>query len=85
MAIHINFKLYASLADYLPGDANNNSISVSIDESTSPYQLIDRYRVPRQQAHLVLLNGVYVKPEDRDKAVFQDGDTLAVWPPVAGG
>lgn len=85
MTIHVNFKLYASLADYLPEEANNNSISVSVDESASPYQLIDRYRVPREEAHLVLLNGVYVKPEDRDKPVFQDGDTLAVWPPVAGG
>ena len=47
--------------------------------------MIDRYNVPREMAHLVLLNGVYIKPEDRDKAVFNDGDTLAIWPPVAGG
>ena len=85
MAIHVNFKLYASLADYLPEEATNNSVSVSVDDGASPHQIIDRYRVPREQAHLVLLNGVYVRPEDRDKAVFQDGDTLAVWPPVAGG
>ncbi len=36
-------------------------------------------------AHLVLLNGVYLTPEQREQATFKEGDTLAVWPPVAGG
>jgi molybdopterin converting factor small subunit len=32
-----------------------------------------------------VLNGVYVHPSERDQAILRDGDTLAVWPPVAGG
>ena len=79
------FKLYAGLTDYLPADAVDNKLVIEISEHNTAYEVIDRYNVPREMAHLVLLNGVYIKPEDRDKAVFNDGDTLAIWPPVAGG
>jgi molybdopterin converting factor small subunit len=35
--------------------------------------------------HLVLVNGVYIAPDQRDTRVLQEGETLAIWPPVAGG
>lgn len=85
MAIHINFKLYASLAEYLPANADGNKIGIELPDNATPYQVIDRFKVPRQEAHLVLLNGVYLSPDERDKPAFRDGDTLAIWPPVAGG
>jgi len=85
MTIHIHFKLYASLADYLPQEAHGNQIDVELPDNVTPNQIIDRFKVPREQTHLILHNGVYIKPEDRDRPLFQDGDTLAVWPPVAGG
>ena len=81
----ITFKLYASLATLLPAEALNHAISIEVDDGITTLELIDRFRVPRKSAHLVLINGVYVAPEDRDKASLVDGDTVAVWPPVAGG
>lgn len=81
----IRFKLFATLGDYLPGDARRNAVDVDIAPDASAYDVIDRYRVPRERAHLILLNGVYVPPQELDKPLFKDGDTLAVWPPVAGG
>ena len=78
-------KLYAGLTDYLPPDVQDNKLTIEITEHHTAYEVIDRYRVPREMAHLVLLNGVYVKPEDRNKDIFNDGDILAIWPPVAGG
>ena len=81
----LTLKLYAGLTDYLPPDAVDNKLIIEISEHITAYELIDRYRVPRDMAHLVLLNGVYVNPEDRNRAMFNDGDTLAIWPPVAGG
>ncbi|MGB9149478.1 MAG: MoaD/ThiS family protein, partial [Burkholderiales bacterium] len=35
--------------------------------------------------HLVLLNGVYVYPPERQTTRLRDGDALAIWPPIAGG
>ena len=83
--MQITFKLYATLSDYLPKDAIKNATVIEIPENTSAYQVIDQFNVPREKAHLVLLNGIYIHPEDRDKPVLKEGDTLAVWPPVAGG
>ena len=47
--------------------------------------VIQRYNVPLEQVHLVLLNGVYQDAEARVERVLQDGDTVAIWPAVAGG
>jgi molybdopterin converting factor small subunit len=41
--------------------------------------------MPPKLVHLVLIHGVYIAPEQRAERVLQDGDVLAIWPPVAGG
>lgn len=83
--MQLKFKLYAGLSEYLPSEARDNVLQMEIPETTTANDIIDRFHVPRQLAHLVLLNGVYLKPEDRDRPLMRDGDTLAIWPPVAGG
>ena len=81
----VTFKLYASLGDYLPAEAANNQLRLDLPAATTILDLLDQYKVPREMAHLVMLNGVFIKPEQRHSQTFADGDTLAVWPPVAGG
>lgn len=81
----ITLKMYASLAQFLPPEAVRNIVELEVSDDASPHDVIDRYRVPRQSAHLVLVNGVYIEPERRDAAILTDGDVLAIWPPVAGG
>ena len=84
--MRVTVKLYAGLQDYLPVKTNANSAPLEIDADTTVYQVIDRFQIPRDEAHLILLNGVFVEPDARDMAgLFKEGDTLAVWPPVAGG
>lgn len=81
----ITLKLFASLQEHLPPGAKDYSTPLEIDATTTPFELIDRFNIPRRFAHLVVLNGVYLTPEERDRPVFKDGDVLAIWPPVAGG
>jgi sulfur-carrier protein len=83
--VEIHFKLYASLSRYLPAELQGNGLDVEVPDDSTPHDVLDCHGVPREQAHLVLLNGVYIQPADRDKPVIKPGDTLAVWPPVAGG
>ena len=78
-------KLYASLGEYLPDETTDNTLELDIPATTTVSEIIERFKVPRELAHLVLINGIYIKPDERDQHTFCEGDTLAIWPPVAGG
>jgi molybdopterin converting factor small subunit len=82
----ITLKLFASLTDYLPTDAKyTNVVALDIDAASTIGQLVERYRLPEKLVHLVLVNGVYVAPDQRDSRTLAEGDVLAIWPPIAGG
>ncbi|SMN12347.1 thiamineS protein [uncultured Candidatus Thioglobus sp.] len=83
--MQITLKLYATLSEYLPSHAQNNRVQINIDADTTLYHLLEQYNIPKERAHLVLLNGVYLTPKQRQQALFKDNDTMAIWPPVAGG
>ena len=83
--MQITLKLYATLSEYLPKDSKQHRTVLDISNEETAYGVIERYHVPRERAHLVLLNGVYLTPVQREQPTLKEGDTLAVWPPVAGG
>lgn len=83
--MQIQFKLYASLGEYLPAGAFQNAIDIDVDTNISLNGLMDLYSVPRELAHLVLVNGVFQCDADRNQPMLKDGDVVAIWPPVAGG
>jgi len=83
--MNIQVKLYASLSDYLPSGAINNESTVTVSETATPAQVIHSLGIPEAMCHMVLINGVYVQPEARAHTTLEDGDHLAIWPPVAGG
>ena len=81
----VRIKLYAMLGDYLPSHAKKNEADVEFAEGTSISAMLSSLGVPLEQCHLVLVNGVFVPPSERDSQSVFEGDALAVWPPVAGG
>lgn len=84
--MQITLKLYATLSDLLPSGAMKNAAKISVNEEVTLNHVIDRYKVPRELAHLVLVNGHFVCDTDRDQSgALVEGDVLAIWPPVAGG
>lgn len=84
--MNITFKLYASLAQHLPPEAaGSNAVKIDIDPQATIADIIAPFNLPMKLVHLVLINGVYVAPEDRASRTLQEGDVLAIWPPIAGG
>lgn len=81
----VTVKLFASLGKYLPSGAANNEAAVEATEDSTVAGLLASLGVPEEHCHLVLVNGHYVEPSERANRGLQDGDSLAVWPPVAGG
>jgi len=84
--LKITLKLYATLSDLLPAQAKYNAAEVEIPEKSTLNWIIDHFNIPREQAHLVLINGIFVCDSDRDQTgQINPEDTLAIWPPIAGG
>ena len=84
--MHITFKLYASLTQYLPAEARrSNQMPLVVADGTPIARIIEPFGLPEKLVHLVLVNGVYVPPDQRLGFVPKDGDVLAIWPPIAGG
>ena len=83
--VQITLKLMATLTDYLPQPRQCHQITLDIAPGTTIQDVVERFRLPWKLVHLVLVNGVYIAPDQRDTRVLQEGEALAIWPPVAGG
>ncbi len=83
--MRVTCKLFAGLEAYLPPGSRNNTSSTEIEVGASVHTVLQHFNVPQERAHLVLLNGVYLNASERDSRALNEGDVLAVWPPVAGG
>ena len=88
--MQITFKLFAMLADRLPAQLDGhsregNALRLDVPEGITVQQVIDRFSLPAKLVHLVLIDGRYVEPSARASRVLKEGETLAIWPPIAGG
>ncbi|MDT8990688.1 MoaD/ThiS family protein [Curvibacter sp. APW13] len=84
--MQVTLKLFASLTEYLPQESKYTNITtLDLDPGTTISQVVEAYKLPPKWVHLVLVNGVYVAPENRATHALVEGDVLAIWPPIAGG
>ncbi|MGR3913175.1 MAG: MoaD/ThiS family protein [Gammaproteobacteria bacterium] len=80
----ITLKLFSSLMEYLPDDADGNALEVHARAPLTPRMLIEKYRVPAAEARVVMVNGEFLPPDMRESPL-QDGDVMSVWPSIQGG
>ena len=82
----ITLKLHAKLAECLPAEGRNSgTLDVNVEAGATVASLIAQFNVPPNLCHLVLIDGVFVPPGVRASRVLTEGETLTIWPPVAGG
>jgi len=82
--MRVKLKLFASLRPCLPA-ATKGIVDLEVPDGTTPDDLIREHNLPREQVHLILVNGLYVAPADAAQRPLEPGDEVAMWPPVAGG
>ncbi|MCH8238509.1 MAG: MoaD/ThiS family protein [Proteobacteria bacterium] len=83
--MNITLKLFASLGTFLPPGAARNAIELDVKNGATIGDVLTQHCVPREICHLILVNGIFAPPAIADSKQLIEGDTLAVWPPVAGG
>ena len=83
--VKITVKLFTVLRDKLPPGAKGGEVELEVDEGTRPVDLIEQLDIPEQLAHLVMINGYHLLPDEVKNRVMQPGEVLAIFPPIAGG
>ena len=79
----IEIKLFASLKKLLPPQADGSTATPEVEDGLTVAGLLGQLQVPKELAQLVLVNGVNIEGEY--SRTLGEGDTVSVFPPVAGG
>ena len=84
--MRIRVHLFASLRDRYSGD-NRGRSEVELDEGATLAGLIERLEIPDPLAQMVLIDGLQEprSREERARRALEDGQTVSICPPVAGG
>jgi sulfur carrier protein ThiS len=68
-----------------PGLSAPGGAQLDLAEGTTIQAVIERFSLPQEFCKLVLVDGRYIPPAERANRVLRDGETLSIWPPIAGG
>lgn len=79
-------RLFASLRERLP-EAPRGRGALELADGASLADLLARLRISQEQAQMVLVNGERAPREGGRRAalLLTEGDTVSVFPPLAGG
>ena len=77
--MRIRIRLFANLRQYAPGDDSN--FHLELGSGTTVGLLLERLHIPAPVKAVILVNGYHAKEENQ----LADGDTVILFPPMAGG
>lgn len=78
----IEVKLFATLRKNLPPGSSGSKAQLTLEDGVTIQTLIDHLKIPIELAQMVLVNGEQTREFGRPLA---EGDTVSIFPPVAGG
>ncbi len=83
MKIHL--KTGGLLGKYLPPGSTANRAEIDIPTGTTPVGVMERLGIPTEGQYLVIVNGTTLPESERRATVLEEGDQLAIMPPLRGG
>jgi molybdopterin converting factor small subunit len=75
----VKLKFFADLRNYLPSEPF--PYPAEVKEGATVADILAMFKIPEDKPHILLLNGVHCTLDSKPG----DGDTLSLFPPVAGG
>lgn len=85
--VTVRLKMFHDLAKYLPAEAREGKVSITLAEGSTLEDLLNLLGIPADQPKIVLINGQSqgVCTKVPTNPALNDRDTVAIFPPVAGG
>lgn len=80
--MHIEVKLFANLRKKLPPGSSGGKATLTLADGATLTTIINQLSIPMELAQMVLVNGEQTREFDRP---LSEGDTVSIFPPVAGG
>ena len=80
--MQIAVKLFANLRKKLPPGSSGSKAQLTLEDGATIQTVINMLTIPLELAQMVLVNGEQTREFDRQLA---NGDTVSIFPPVAGG
>lgn len=77
----INVQLFATLRDHSLNGARNEPFPVEVAEGSTLRHLLNKLQLPEKVPKILLVNGRHCKEEEE----LHEGDSVGVFPPLAGG
>jgi molybdopterin synthase sulfur carrier subunit len=74
--MQLEIKLFASLQKFM-----TNVEKVEVDANCTVLELLEKIGIKSSEVAITLVNGRHVQLEQR----LHDGETVAIFPPIAGG
>ena len=74
--MQLEIKLFASLQKFIP-----NMEKLEVDENCTVLELLEKLGIKSSEVAITLVNGRHVQLEQK----LHDGQTVAIFPPIAGG
>lgn len=81
----VTVRLFAMLRNNLPPDSNGEETELELDEGATAQTVIEQLEIPPQLANLVMVDGNHLLKEEIRSRPLQAGQTVSIFPPVAGG
>ena len=79
--MNIELKLFFDFKNFLPSGSSKNRAVVNLENGTTVQKLVEILKLPPEIPKNIILNGITVEI-DRE---LKEGDSIAVFPPMAGG
>jgi molybdopterin converting factor small subunit len=79
--MNIEVRLYANFRDFLPPGSTTFAMKKSLERGMTIEELVKDLGLPEDVPKIVIVNGSHAEFD----YVVKDGDTVSVFPPLAGG
>jgi len=84
--MEIELKLFMKFKGYLPVGTADGKALITLDSGSTFEELLHKIGMPVNEDKIIVINGISHKQGNKVNALqLEEGDTVAVFPPIAGG